>query len=588
MTHMEDMQQMLGTENDAEKSARALFERALQLQSEASFEDSYAEAQKALELALTTEEQMLIAEIYALLGSLSHELALYRQSIEYIRKSGSIYEKKGMMKETAELCNKLGASYASNSDYTKAIDYHLKALGISEENENERETALSYMHIGNAYSSILEFGSALEYQETALSIAEKSNDKKLIGTILCNLGISHSNLGNNEQGLAFILQSIGIFRELDEKRPLAALLANLAHMYMQLSEFEKALEYSEQSLALAEEMHHISLLIQNYNNLGIIYSEPDCTFRNNEKAKSYLYKALDIATEHEMKEKLMYIHKDLSSLWEYAEEYKKSLDHFKSHVAIEKALFNADVKKQVQELETERVKLLQEKEFEEERIAAAERSAILENILPPAVIARLLQGEKKVLDKFKGVCVLFLDIASFTEISEGLEPEELLDLMDSIFTEFDEISNRFGLEKIKTIGDAYMAVCGAHVKVEHHALKTIYAALEMMKIRREITIAGEKKLMRFRVGLHCGNVVGGIIGENKYSYDLWGDAVNTASRMETYSEPGHVHASLEFIEIARQQSDLVTEQEMPFMIVKREPIHVKGKGIMQTYFIEPA
>ena len=88
MTHMEDKQQMLGTEHDAEKSSRALFERALQLQSEASFEDSYVEAQKALELALTTEEQMLIAEIYALLGSLSHELALYRQSIEYIRKSG--------------------------------------------------------------------------------------------------------------------------------------------------------------------------------------------------------------------------------------------------------------------------------------------------------------------------------------------------------------------------------------------------------------------------------------------------------------------------------------------------------------------
>ena len=301
-----------------------------------------------------------------------------------------------------------------------------------------------------------------------------------------------------------------------------------------------------------------------------------------------MHKALEIATEHDMKEKLMYIHKDLSSMWEYASEYKKSLEHFKLHVEIENALLNADVKKQVQELETERVKLLQEKEFEEERIAAAERTAILENILPPAVIARLLQGEKKVLDKFTSVCVLFLDIASFTEISEGLEPEELLDLMDSIFTEFDDISNRYGLEKIKTIGDAYMAVCGAHVKVEHHALKTIYAALEMMNIHREITIAGEKKRMSFRVGLHCGNVVGGIIGENKYSYDLWGDAVNTASRMETYSEPGHVHASTEFIEVAKKQMESLNELPIPFVITKREPLQIKGKGIMQTYFIDPA
>ncbi|MGA1278280.1 MAG: adenylate/guanylate cyclase domain-containing protein, partial [Candidatus Kapaibacteriota bacterium] len=98
----------------------------------------------------------------------------------------------------------------------------------------------------------------------------------------------------------------------------------------------------------------------------------------------------------------------------------------------------------------------------------------------------------------------------------------------------------------------------------------------------------EKKRMRFRVGLHCGNVVGGIIGENKYSYDLWGDAVNTASRMETYSEPGHVHASTEFIEVVKKQTEIMQDHPVPFMIVKREPIHVKGKGIMQTYFIEPA
>ncbi|MGA1278482.1 MAG: tetratricopeptide repeat protein, partial [Candidatus Kapaibacteriota bacterium] len=387
---MEQSQQMLGDQVIAESSARTLLNIALDLQSKATFDEAYSMAQQALELALVSDNQLLIAEIYSLLGSLSNELALFRQSIEFIRKSGSIYEKKGMMKETAELCNKLGVSYAANSDFTKAIDYHLKALGISEEQENDHETALSYMHIGNAYSQMLEYSSALEYQQTALSLAEQIQDRQLIGRILCNLGVSHSNLGNNEQGLEFILQSIGIFKELNDKRLLALLLANLAHMYMQLKNFEKALEYSMQSLTLSEEMHHVSLLIQNYNNLGIIYSEPDSAFRDSEKAKEYLHKALEIATEHDMKEKLMYIHKDLSAMWEYSGEYKKSLEHFKLHVEIENALLNTDVKKQVQELETERVKLLQEKEFEEERIAAAERTAILENILPPAVIARLL------------------------------------------------------------------------------------------------------------------------------------------------------------------------------------------------------
>jgi class 3 adenylate cyclase len=256
------------------------------------------------------------------------------------------------------------------------------------------------------------------------------------------------------------------------------------------------------------------------------------------------------------------------------------------HIEMAQDLINADVKKQVQELETERTKLLQEKEFEHERIIAAERSAILENILPASIIQRLVNGEKRIVDRFKGVCVLFLDVAGFTEISEALEPEELLDLMDSIFTSFDEISNTYKLEKIKTIGDAYMAVCGAQLPVEHHALMTIYAALSMMNVQRVIKVKNAMMPLRFRIGIHCGNVVAGIIGENKYSYDLWGDAVNTASRMETNSEPGYIHASQDFVDILTQQCAGKTEYIIPFVIDARDPMNIKGKGMMQTYYIK--
>jgi class 3 adenylate cyclase len=552
----------------------------------ASFELAYDYSQKALIHAQNIEDDLLIAESYALLGRVSFELSMFRQSIEYIRKGGSIFEKKGLMQKAAQLCNKLGISYAANNEITKAIDYHLKGLGIAEEIGDLHETANSYSYLGNAYSLIVEYGSALDYYKTALSIIETIDDEPLKGKILCNIGICYSNFDQHDKGLEYILRSIAIFQNLDEKKPLTALLANLAHMYLKLKDYSLSLEYSHKSLALSEEMNHASLLVQNYSNLGIVYYEADIPLQDFEKSKFYLHKALTIAKEHDLKDKILYLHKDLSSLWEYAGDFKQSLMHYKMHIEMAQDLINADVKKQVQELETERTKLLQEKEFEHERIIAAERSAILENILPASIIQRLVNGEKRIVDRFKGVCVLFLDIAGFTEISEALEPEELLDLMDSIFTSFDEISNTYKLEKIKTIGDAYMAVCGAQLPVEHHALMTIYAAMSMMNVQREIKVKNVMIPLRFRIGIHCGNVVAGIIGENKYSYDLWGDAVNTASRMETNSEPGYIHTSQDFVDILTQQCAGKTEYIIPFVIDARDPMNIKGKGMMQTYYIK--
>lgn len=131
-----------------------------------------------------------------------------------------------------------------------------------------------------------------------------------------------------------------------------------------------------------------------------------------------------------------------------------------------------------------------------------------------------------------------------------------------------------------------MAVCGAQLPVENHALMTIYAALSMMNVQREIKVKNAMIPLRFRIGIHCGNVVAGIIGENKYSYDLWGDAVNTASRMETNSEPGYIHASQDLVDILNQQCAGKTEYIIPFVMDAREPMNIKGKGMMQTYYIK--
>ena len=179
------------------------------------------------------------------------------------------------------------------------------------------------------------------------------------------------------------------------------------------------------------------------------------------------------------------------------------------------------------------------------------------------------------------------DIVGFTKLSSLLPAEELIDLLDIVFTRFDAICKKHGLEKIKTIGDAYMAACGAPVRYDNHAERAANAAIEMLE---HFTIDHEFSVpvnLRFRIGLHSGSVVAGIIGENKYSYDLWGDAVNTASRMESHGEAGKIHVSEEFMQaFVGLGSELSPSSPSSLRFVDRGEMEIKGKGMMKTYFLE--
>ncbi|MBI3259927.1 MAG: adenylate/guanylate cyclase domain-containing protein [Ignavibacteriae bacterium] len=221
-----------------------------------------------------------------------------------------------------------------------------------------------------------------------------------------------------------------------------------------------------------------------------------------------------------------------------------------------------------------------EKGYAVERARSQATDEILANILPPNITERLLQGEKKIADTHENVSVLFADIVGFTLLSAKLSAGELIDVLDIVFSRFDTICKKHGLEKIKTIGDAYMAVCGAPISYENHAERTSLAALEMLEyfeIEQGFSIPIQ---LSFRIGLHSGNVVAGIIGENKYAYDLWGDAVNTASRMESHGEPGKIHVSEDFVKVAGKYGNSIIKFN------PRGEMDIKGKGMMKTYFLE--
>jgi len=200
--------------------------------------------------------------------------------------------------------------------------------------------------------------------------------------------------------------------------------------------------------------------------------------------------------------------------------------------------------------------------------------SLLRNILPSPIADQLLGSPNTIAERHSDVAVLFADIVGFTPLAAALEAERVVEVLDRVFSEFDELCERHGIEKIKTIGDAYMAAGGVP-SGDGARLETIVSlALDMLAVVETVGKDLETDL-RLRIGIHAGPVVAGVIGRRKFIYDLWGDTVNTASRMEAHGEPGRVQVT----------EDIAQRLGSSFQLEPRGSIEVKGKGPMTTYFV---
>jgi class 3 adenylate cyclase len=215
--------------------------------------------------------------------------------------------------------------------------------------------------------------------------------------------------------------------------------------------------------------------------------------------------------------------------------------------------------------------------FYNEKTIIEEREKIeslLLNILPAPIAERLKAGEVMIADRFDNVTVVFSDIVGYTRLSAQLAPERLVEYLNVIFDQFDALTEKYGLEKIETVGDAYLAVCGLPIPCGDHAQRAAMMALDMQKVMNAFrTREGDQ--ISIRLGFHSGPVVGGVIGHKKFAYRIWGDTVNTASRMESNGVPGRIQCTETTYALLRGE----------FVFEDRGEIEVKGKGAMRTYFL---
>ncbi len=329
-------------------------------------------------------------------------------------------------------------------------------------------------------------------------------------------------------------------------------------------------------------------------------------------ALNYALRSLQLALNYNLKEQISDANLKLSQLYELAGNQKLSLMYYKNHIAYRDSVNNITTVQKMADLRTDyevsqkqiEVDLLNQQKRNQRIILVSmyiilgltviilgtlywyyrtisrekKRSeSLLLNILPAETAQELkLNGSVEAV-KFDEVTVLFTDFVSFSKYAEHIEPVQLVKSIDFYFKGFDEITTKYGLEKIKTIGDSYMCACGLPTLNPSHARNIIMAAKEMIELVSSSLHANDG-LSHFdiRVGVHTGPVVAGIVGIKKWQYDIWGDTVNIASRMESKSEPGRINLSETTYNIIKEE----------FECSYRGEIEVKNRGLLKMFFLE--
>jgi adenylate cyclase len=208
------------------------------------------------------------------------------------------------------------------------------------------------------------------------------------------------------------------------------------------------------------------------------------------------------------------------------------------------------------------------------RIEQARSEALLVSVLPRPIAERLKAANGRIADHLDSASIVFADLVNFTPMSERLPPSEVVGMLDDLFSRFDALAERHGMEKIKTIGDCYMAAAGVPDPQEDHARRAALLALDMLETVASWTLPDRSRL-QLRIGINSGPVIAGVIGTKRFLYDLYGDAVNTASRMETHSVPGEIQITSATHELLKGEFDCTS----------RGSITVKGKGEMETWYL---
>lgn len=536
---------------------------------------------KLIELHLELQST-IFPEIYVLvcsyIGKIYSLTSNFFEAINYFSKVLEIYEGFGDKAKIASTLNNLGSAYRNTGNIPKSLELLYKSLQINEELKDKEGIAFNLSNIGLLYYYLSDYSMAMDYFEQAKHLNIELNNHKSLAVNLGNIGNIYVANGEFLEALQFFKQALEILEKEENSTSISAVIGNIGDIYLRTQDYENANNYLQKALKIDEKNGNKRGISIRLVNLAYLFKSIGYEDYNLQKAKDFCNQSLEIALEIGYSYVEFQNYKCLSEIYEALDDYTNALAYHKKFYNTEKTLMNEDSKKQAQFLSFNRKIESTERERQVKLARFQEQERLLHDILPSKIANRILQGETTISEHNENVSIFFSDIVGFTEISQSIDADSLVKNLNRIFQEFDSLAKKYSIEKIKTIGDAYMAVSGLNKDIEHSQYNIAMFALEALEISKSV-LFGQKSL-QIRIGLHIGNVVSGVIGGYKFSYDIWGDSVNIASRMESHSEPGRIHVTEAFANKMKKYPE--------FNLIPRGDINIKGKGSMNTFWMEIA
>ncbi|MBS1537983.1 MAG: tetratricopeptide repeat protein [Bacteroidetes bacterium] len=543
--------------------------------------------EEALATAKEAKSEAETAKSIANLGFIYNSMAEYARALEYCDTALTMFRQQGNAIFEARVLNTTGSTYISLGTYNIALEYITKALTIYEALNDITGITHATGSIGQVYSHLEDNNRALEYCSRALEGYQKLGNRAGIAGSLCNIGSIHVTMLDYAQALDYYGRALTIMEEIDHQGFIANVLGNIATVHFRMSEFETLLEQYQRVLAIREKIGDKLGVADQIANIGELYGRRDFDGYNPVKAEEFLLKGLSVIEESGAKHSLCGNLKMVADFYKSEKRWEEFGLYFERYHDLEKEVLSEETQKAAELTEQRRQAAEHEKQIAVERTRAQATEELLHKTLPKSIADRVMLGETRIADHFENASILFADVVGFTEISSKMPPAAVLAFMNFIFEHFDSLAAKHGCERIKTIGDGYMAVCGAPVRYHNHAERLALMALDMMEnvklpeeIREHLPTG---TVFHLRIGLHSGEITAGLIGTGKLAYDIYGDTVNTASRMESHGETGKIHCSSDFIE---ELSHSVIPAQAGIHFIERGEIDIKSKGMMKTYFLE--
>ncbi|WP_299122984.1 adenylate/guanylate cyclase domain-containing protein [uncultured Winogradskyella sp.] len=504
-----------------------------------------------------------------------------------------------------------GNHYYNVGDPELALSAYFKSAEAAKKAEYISGQGTAYSAIADVYVINENFENAEKYYNQAIEFIKTTNDSITLASILLNAGDAHFNNEKYDDALQKFEKSIQICQEINFLTGTAYNKGNIGMVYAEQGKdtlAESNINEAIEILEGQENFHPISIYLTYISDIYL--RKEDFT-----TALAYLHRSLNLAKQYGLKDQISDANLKLSEFHEKKGDLATAHPFYKEHIVYRDSVVNlqsvqeaADTRTEfevskekaiaLEKQKTQRIilwstigvlfligvlayNLFKKNKFvrKTNKIIENERDRsdkLLLNILPEETAQELKDKGRVEAKKFPSVTVLFSDFKGFTSYAENLSPEKLVETIDFYFSEFDLIMEKYGLEKIKTIGDAYMAVGGLSFDNVDQAKEMVLAAKEMNDFVNQAKIDDVTTAeFDIRIGINTGPVVAGVVGTKKFAYDIWGDTVNIASRMESNSQPGRINISEDTYKVIKND----------FECEYRGELAVKNRGELKMYFI---